>query len=219
MPSGGRAGREQAAEIAEPGRTQHRVGDSMQRDVAVRVAVQPRGPVDHDATERRGTPRPERMAVLADADAGRAVTGEGRLDPTEIGRLRHLDVARISGDDMDRDFTGLQQRGLVGPRLGSVGREPLVGGPQQPCRTPCGVCAVPSVSRSTVAPTTSPSTRLTVSAMGRIGIAAPWAAVDSMTARVSSRRDERPRPVMDEDDALRVSRVRPERGGPAATDP
>ena len=77
-----------------------------------------------------------------------------RVDPAQVGGLGHLDVGRVAGDDMDRDSTGLQERGLVGPRLGAVRRELLVGtraGGR--ARTPCGVCAVTRSERSTVAAT------------------------------------------------------------------
>ena len=68
MPAASRvAGREQAAEVAQPGRAEQRVGDGVQRDVAVGVAVQPRRAVDLMPPSRSGVARPERMAVVADA--------------------------------------------------------------------------------------------------------------------------------------------------------
>ena len=55
-------GREQAAEVAEPGRPEERVADRMERDVAVGVADQPRRAVDRDAAEPERHARAERMA-------------------------------------------------------------------------------------------------------------------------------------------------------------
>ncbi len=51
-------------------------------------------------------------------------------------------------------------------------------------RAPCGVWAAPSPSRSTVPMTRSPSIRLSVSATGTIGSAAPYRAVASATAAI-----------------------------------
>ena len=53
-------------------------------------------------------------------------------------------------------------------------------------RTPCGVCAAPTPVRSMVSPTRSPAIRLSVSATGTIGMAAPWRAVASATAAMRS---------------------------------
>ena len=75
---------------------------------------------------RRGQPvaRPERMRVVADAAAGRCRPfAEQERRASQVGGHRHLEVVRIAGDDMDRDGTGLEQGGLVRPRLRPVGRE------------------------------------------------------------------------------------------------
>ena len=45
------SGRKEPTEIAEPGRTEDRVGDRVEDDVAVGVAVEPRRPGDLDAAE------------------------------------------------------------------------------------------------------------------------------------------------------------------------
>ncbi len=50
-------GREQPAEVAQAGRAEQRVGDRVERDVAVGVAVQPRRAVDLDAAEARAARR------------------------------------------------------------------------------------------------------------------------------------------------------------------
>ena len=133
IPSGvARVRREQPTEVAEPGRAEQRVADRVQRDVAVRVAVETRRAVDRRCRRGRAGSRARTDGCPARCPTRDArATGEGRLDPTEVGRQRHLEVARISGDDMDRDSTGLEQGGLVGPRLGAVGRESLVRRAQQ----------------------------------------------------------------------------------------
>ena len=59
-------GREEPAEIAQPGGTQQRVGDRVERDVAVGMTVEPRRAGDLDAAEPQRLARPERMAVVAD---------------------------------------------------------------------------------------------------------------------------------------------------------
>ena len=101
-----------------PAAPEERVGDRMERDVAVGVAVQPRG-------ARRSRSRRARSGLA------RARTGGGPGRSRSVGRAGgvaeqprracevrgdgHLEVARIARDDMDGDSTGLQQRGLVGP--------------------------------------------------------------------------------------------------------
>ena len=55
----------------------------------------------------------------------------------------------------------------------------------------------PRPARSTVSTTRSPSTRLSVSATGSTGMAAPWAAAADHGLD-ERRRDQRPRPVVDE---------------------
>ena len=94
-----------------------------------------------------------RDVVLADPDAGGARPARAAVGPREVGGQRHLEVARIPGDDMDRDSTGLEERGLIGEARFALGREPCVGDTKQPAAKPCGVCAAPRPSRSTVAPT------------------------------------------------------------------
>ena len=61
-----RVRREEPAEIAQTGGTQQRVGDCVERDIAVGMTVEPRRARDLDATEPQRHPRPERMAVVAD---------------------------------------------------------------------------------------------------------------------------------------------------------
>ena len=64
-------GREQAAEVAEAGGPEQRVGDGVERDVAVRVAGEARRAVDLDPAQAERRPGTERMAVVAEADARR----------------------------------------------------------------------------------------------------------------------------------------------------
>ena len=128
---GAGVGREQPSEVTQPGRPEQRVGDGVEHDVAVRVTGQGRGAGDLHAAQPQGLARPERMAVVADPRPDGASGAEGRGHPPEIARERHLEVAGIAGHDMDRDATGFEEGGLVGERLGSVGREPAVGLAQQ----------------------------------------------------------------------------------------
>ena len=172
---GAGVGREEPAEVAQPGGPEQRVGDGVEHDVAVRVTGQGRRAVDLDPAEAQGRARPERMAVVADPRPD-AVARAPRAAATrrEIAGERHLEVAGIAGHDMDRDATGFQEGGFVGQCLGSVGREARVGLAQEVARgRPAGVWAAARPLRSTVAPTRSPSTRLRVSATGTTGIAAP----------------------------------------------
>ena len=119
----------------------------VQRDVAVGVAVQARRAGDLDPAERERH-RPARTGGCR--GRSRCASSAGACRAARRPRARsagsgHLEVARLAGDDMDRDATGLQQRGLVGPGLGPVGRVAAVaprGG--RPGRTPCGVWAAPS---------------------------------------------------------------------------
>ena len=128
-----RTGREQPPQIAHPCRAEQRIGDGMERDVAVGVAMQARRPVDRDAAEHERPARPERMAVgpVADAIAAGSRRGaagasdDGLLDPREIRGYGHLEVGRFAGENMNGNSTGLEQRGLVGPGLGSARRETL----------------------------------------------------------------------------------------------
>ena len=105
-----------------------------------------------------GVARPERMAVVAEADRGRRGAA-GRAPPSAARRARspgsgHLEVVGFAGDRMDGDATGLEQGGLVGEgrarrpagkrssaaREGSGGR-PAASGPR------------PAPTRSTVSTT------------------------------------------------------------------
>ena len=87
---------------------------------------------------------------------------------------------------MNGDFTGLEQRGLVGPGLRSARRETPNAVARSDARAPWGVWAAASPDRSTVSTITSPATRLSVSATGSTGIAAPWSAAARATAATSS---------------------------------
>ena len=87
---------------------------------------------------------------------------------------------------------------------------------RRPRRTPCGVWAAASPSRSTVPVMTPSSTRLRVSATGTTGMAAPYRAVASATDATSAADHERPRGVMDKDDAAIVRPVALERREPGS---
>ena len=148
----------------------------MQDDVAVRVAMQPRGAGDLDAAQAQRLARPERMRVVPDpGPSARDGSGEQVGDASEVGGHGHLEIGGIAGNDMDGDSTGLQEGGLVGPRPAGAS-----GAAERRCAggrvgRPAGSAPSPSPDRSTVAATRSPSTRFRVSATGTTGIAAPCA--------------------------------------------
>ena len=176
MPRGRpRVGREQPAEVALARGAQQRVGDGVQHDVTVRVTGQPRRARDLDPAQAQARAGAERMAVVAEADAHGC--GDERLfDPAQVVGERHLEVRGFTGDRMDTNGTGLEQRGLIGELAGSVRREgaPTRRGGARAAR-PAGVWAAASVERSTVSSTRPSPTRLSVSATGRTGRAAPCA--------------------------------------------
>ena len=155
MPRGRRgSGREQPPEVAEAGRAEQRVGDRVERDVAVGVAVEARRAGDRDAAEdqRRcpartgGCPGRCPTRIAAPAAARSAASTRARSAGSVTLRL-----VGFAGDRMDGNATGLEQGGLVGPGLAarSAGsaRTPLAGASR---RTPCGVWAAASPARSTV---------------------------------------------------------------------
>ena len=170
-------GREQPTEVAEPGGPEQGVGDRVEGDVAVRVAVQPRRPRDLD---RRRAPAaspgpngwlssPVPTRSTRPRARGRRSPRQRGLRPVEIGGHGHLEIGRFAGECMNGDFTGLQQGGLVGPglrpaRAGTGRTRPGAGAD----RTPCGVWADASdvaIDRLDDA-TISPSMRLSVSVTG-----------------------------------------------------
>ena len=70
-------GREQASQVAEPGRPEQRVGDGVERDVAVGMAVQTRGSRRSRSRRAAAAPRSERVAVVADPrPSGRSAVQE-----------------------------------------------------------------------------------------------------------------------------------------------
>ena len=183
-----RPGREQAPEIAERGRAEQRIGDRMERDVAVGMAVEARRPGDLDTAESQRFAGSEGWMSWPIAGPRPSGSAQERCGPVEVGGDRHLEVGGIAGHDMHGDSTGLQQRGLVGPCpvLGASGRERRRGSSAR--RTPCGVCAATRSVRSTVASIRSPATRLSVSPTGTAGIAAPWRSAAATTASTRSTR-------------------------------
>ena len=82
IPRGVRAvGREEPTEIAQTGRPEERVGDCVERDIAVRMTVEPRGAGDRDTTEHQRRAGSERMAVVPDAGPDGARSGDGQARP------------------------------------------------------------------------------------------------------------------------------------------
>ena len=157
----------------------------MERDVAIRVTDQARHAVERERRRGAGARRARRDGCRdrCRSTPGRADGRERDGGAGEIGGHGHLEVDRIAGNDMDRDSTGLEQGGLVGPRpsaLAAVGRAPG-GARRDGC--PAGSGPWPGLARSTVSTMRPPTTRLTVSATGRTGMAAPWSAAAAATAR------------------------------------
>ena len=124
----GVAGRPGTGARGRPGRrAEQRVGDGVEGDVAVGVAVQPRRARITMPPSASGSPGPNGWLSWPMPDPAASRPAERRRRPGEIRGQGHLEVARVTGDDMDRDGTGLQQGGLVGPGLGPVGRDTVVG--------------------------------------------------------------------------------------------
>ena len=143
---------EQAAQVAEAGGTQQGIGDGVQHDVAVRVAGEPGGARDLDATQAQAHLGTERVAVVAEADTdGRR--GERLFDAAQVVGQRHLEVRGFTGDRMNGDSTGLEQGGLVGELRRAVGRVRRPGIEQQAATRALGVWAAASEERSTVSST------------------------------------------------------------------
>ena len=228
MPARGRrSGREQPAEIAEARRrraARRRPRGAPRRRPSGRARRGAPSIVDPAQGQRLARPegwrvlRRSRPAVAGAAAAGRSAASARR----EIGGRGHLEVVGSPGiawtgmvQASSRAASSVRSRG---PPAGSARRRVRAG----PRRTPCGVWAAPSPARSTVAPTTSPSIRLTVSATARPGSrrrAARGRGGDR--ARRARGDDRRPRPVVDQDDRGRPPRRRRARRAPrapAATD-
>ena len=107
-------GREEPPEVAQRRRPEERVGDRMEGHVPVRVAVEARRAGDLDAPETERLAGPEGVRIGAHPDPPRDAAAEEGLGALEIGGHGHLEVHGVSGDGMDGDCTGLQQRGLIG---------------------------------------------------------------------------------------------------------
>ena len=190
-------GRGKASEVAEACRAEERVGDACSATSPSEWPCSRARPSISIPPSAQRIARPEGMRVVADPGPASSRIGPARrrLDAGKIGGQRHLEIRGIAGDDMDRDSTGLQQGGLVGPRLGvrPAGSRPGARGADSGA-TPWGVWAVAERGSidgpSTIAPST---TRLTVSATDTTGIAAPCArtarttAVDQRPAMTSGR--------------------------------
>ena len=141
-----------------------------------RVAVQPRRAVE-GRRRRAAAARPDRTGGCPGrcpcASAGWPAPRRGRARPRSAGTV----TLRLVGSP-GTTWTGILQASSSAASSVQSRRSPG-GGPAErpraasPARTPCGVWARPSAARSTVADDPSPSTRLSVSATGRTGIAAP----------------------------------------------
>ena len=193
------SGREQAAEVAQPGgaraarrrrRGARRRRPSGRAAAARRRSRRRRAPAARPArTDGCRAPKPTRVA------GPRRRIGRG---PLEVGGQRHLEVLGVAGEA----WTGMVQASSsaassVNSR--TVRREALERLPEQPEPGALGRLRGGQPWRSTVAATRPPATRLSVSATGTTGIAAPCVGGRLATRRDELARTQRPRPVVDED--------------------
>ena len=121
----GRTGREDPTQVAQPGRPEQTIGHGMEGHVAIASG---RPGAGHRRTRGRrgaGLAGTEAVAVVTDpgppTDSG-AIGRERGGDPGEVRGHGHLEIDGIAGNDMDRNATGLEQGGLVGPRASVRGR-------------------------------------------------------------------------------------------------
>ena len=140
-----RPGREDAARgrpaPAAPSSASH---DGVEGDVAIGVAGEPGRALDRDAAQHERRPGPERMRVVPDPGTDRRTVGGQQGGHTgEIVGHGHLEIARVAGDGMDGDCTGLEQGGLIGPGPGGRRSGPRRPRASTPRRTPWGVWAAP----------------------------------------------------------------------------
>ena len=150
-----------------------------------------------DPARRRARPgragRPLARRARA-SPRGRRPRRPGTRPPSSIARARSRSTGTVTFRLVASpliawtgDSTGLQQRGLVGPGLGAVRRVSGIGTLQQAASHALGSLGrhdVRSVHRRADADRLP--ARLSVSLTGSTGIAAPWPAVASATARTSA---------------------------------
>ena len=72
---------------------------------------------------RSGAPGPNGWLSCPNPIRGAAPGAQRLLDAAQVVGQRHLEVRRVAGDRMNRDSTGLQQRGLVGELAVALRRE------------------------------------------------------------------------------------------------
>ena len=189
-----------------------------------RVADQARDAVEREPAEPQRLAGTERMAVVADPGPPAAAAPSGASAAATRARSAGtvtLRLVGIAGNDMDRDSTGLQQGGLVGPRAGAARRRRRAPGGARRGGRPAGSGPWPGSRAVTVS-----AMRSSIDALDRLGD----------RQRPGSRRrgrgrrgdgldeapgDERPRAVVDEhrparrpDPGRRASRA----ANPAATE-
>ena len=172
------SGREEPTEVAEAGGAEQRIGDRMQGDVAVGMAVEARGAGDGDAAQRAAA-RPARTGgCRADARSASAGRRRGARLAPDRGRRARVTLRLVGSPGTT--WTGILQASSSAASSVHVAWPP-------------GGYAANAVSQQ-AAPDTlrglgrrrassgrrsrrrrSPSTRLTVSAIGTTGIAAPCA--------------------------------------------
>ena len=191
------------AERPEADRPEHRVRDGVQQGVSVGVSLQAVRVRDLDAAEPQGTPLHEGVRVEADPDTRFWVLIFDSWIHSRLFRMASA-ISRSSGVVIlkPRRETGTAATGRpsASQRAASsvASRSPRV--PARECapRNACGVPASQSFERSRVPVTRPRSTLLTVSGTGIAAIAAPTSSAAAMTAS-TSRGDERPRRVVNDD--------------------
>ena len=172
-----RAGREDPAEVAEPGRPEQRVGHRVERHVAVGVTVKARrarrwrcrrGRAARRArTGWASSPKPTR-----DRRPVRAAASSARPRSSGVVTLRFVASPGIAWTS-SLQASSREASSVHVP--GAVGRVSLEGRPEERAADPLGRLGRRQRSIDRPSPTTRPpSTRFTVSTTGTTGIAAPW---------------------------------------------
>ena len=176
MPRGRRrVGREQPPEVAEPGRPEQGVGDRMERDVAVGMAVEPGAPAISMPPRASGSPGPNGWLSWPKPMRGRPAPAERR----SAGRGRRAAVTLRLVGSPGIAWTGILQASSraassvkVAGAVGGNAAERLA--EEVAPRRPAG-SGPPRARAGRPSPRSArPSIRLTVSATGTTGIAAPW---------------------------------------------
>ncbi len=139
-------GREEGADVREPGCAEQRVGEGVRDHVAVGVADEPTRVVDAHAAEDEGTPspnawastpRPIRSSLMAGTLPRPCQASSQEATRARSSALRDLEQARISLDDPDPPAPALDERRAVGR---SPSTSPAYAARSASATKACGVC-------------------------------------------------------------------------------